>query len=389
MDQWPEYVRQCFAGLRRAGRTGYLVGGCVRDLVLGRTPEDYDMTTDARPEEVLAAFPKTYPTGWKHGTVTVALDGGRVEVTTFRTEGNYSDGRHPDGVRFVSSLEEDLARRDFTMNAMAMGEDGTITDPFGGRADLAAGQIRCVGEGERRFREDGLRMFRGLRFAAQLGFSLEKTSADALRRWVGRAEAVSAERVRMEVEKLICAPEPQRGAELFSLGLMDRWLPRQEVELAGLTRLPALPMERWAGLCAMLEAEPNRLLSGLRVEKRLSSAVCGGWTLWTAGLPGDHAGWRRALARFGPDSCRAAAAMGTVRTDRPWMRELEDVLAGGSCWTTAALALSGGELRAMGYIGPEIGRMQRRLLEAVLSYPEWNTPEQLRKLTRELERNQS
>lgn len=382
MERWPEYVRQCFAGLRQIGRTGYLVGGCVRDMVMGRTPEDYDMTTDARPEEVLAAFPKTYPTGWKHGTVTVALDGGTVEVTTFRTEGNYSDGRHPDGVRFVSSLAEDLARRDFTMNAMAMGEDGAITDPFGGRADLAAGQIRCVGEGERRFQEDGLRMFRGLRFAAQLGFSLENASADALRRCADRAAAVSAERVRTEVEKLICAPEPQRGAALFSLGLMDRWLPRQEVELAGLNRLPALPMERWAGLCALLDSEPEPLLSGLRAEKRLTSAVCGGWTLWTAGLPGDHAGWRRALARFGPDCCRAAAAMGTARTGRLWTQELEDVLNRGGCWTTAGLALSGGELRAMGYAGPEIGRMQRRLLEAVLLHPEWNTPEQLRRLAR-------
>lgn len=385
MNQWPDYVRQCFDGLRRAGHRGYLVGGCVRDLVMGRRPDDYDMTTDARPEEVMAAFPRTHPTGLKHGTVTVALCGGTVEVTTFRAEGSYSDGRHPDGVRFVSSLEEDLARRDFTMNAMAMGEDGVLIDPFGGQADLNAGRIRCVGEAGRRFREDGLRMFRGLRFAAQLGFVFEAETENALRQCVDRAAAVSAERVRVEVEKLICSGEPQRGAELFSLGLMDRWQPRREVDLTGLTRLEPVPLERWAGLCALLDIEPGALLRGLKAEKKLCSAVSGGWSLWKAGLPEDGYGWRKALSQFGPDGCRAAAAMGDVRAGETDRRALEEILASGGCWTAEGLALSGGELRAMGYAGPEIGRMQARLLDEVLRRPDRNTPDQLRKLARELE----
>ena len=385
MDQWPDYVRQCFDGLRRVGRRGYLVGGCVRDLVMGRGPDDYDMATDARPEEVMSVFPRTYPTGLKHGTVTVALDGGTVEVTTFRAEGSYSDGRHPDGVRFVPSLEEDLARRDFTMNAMAMGEDGILVDPFGGRDDLKAGRIRCVGEAGRRFREDGLRMFRGLRFAAQLGFAFEAETENAVRQCVEGAEAVSAERIRVEVEKLICAGEPQRGAELFSLGLMDRWLPRTEVDLTGLTWLEPVPLERWAGLCALLDAEPGALLRGLKAEKKLCCAVSAGGDLRSAGLPEDGYGWRKALSQFGPDGCRTAAAMGDVQAGETHRKALEETLASGNCWTTKGLALSGGELRAMGYAGPEIGRMQARLLDEVLRHPEWNAPDRLRRLAQELE----
>jgi tRNA nucleotidyltransferase (CCA-adding enzyme) len=347
------------------------------------------MTTDARPEEIMAAFPKTYPTGLKHGTVTVALEGGSIEVTTFRAEGTYSDGRHPDGVTFVSTLEEDLARRDFTMNAMAMGEDGILTDPFGGQRDLSARLIRCVGMGEQRFREDGLRMFRGLRFAAQLGFELEGDTAAALCACGSRASSVSSERVRVEVEKLLCAPEPQRGEMLFSLGLMDRWLARTPVSLAALTRLEPVPLERWAGLFALLDQPPEGLLRGLRVEKKLREAICGGWTLWTAGLPREGYGWRKALSEFGPEACRAAASMGTVWTGGPHREALIEVLESGACWSVGRLALSGGGLRELGYAGPEIGRMQARLLEEVLRCPGKNTEEQLRRMAvewREAER---
>lgn len=377
MNQWPEYVQICFETLRQAGHQAYLVGGCVRDLVLGRRPDDYDMATDALPEQVMTLFPRTYPTGLRHGTVTAALDGGSIEVTTFRTEDRYSDGRHPDGVRFVSSLKEDLSRRDFTMNAMALGEDGTLHDPFRGRADLEAGLIRCVGEAERRFREDGLRMFRGLRFAAQLGFALEEETGRAIGRCARQAGTLSAERVRTEVEKLICARLPQRGGAVFSSGLMDRWLPRQTVDLTGLTRLEPEALERWAGLCALLEAEPGPLLRGLKAEKRLTAAEASGWRLWKGGLPADRYGWRKALSDAGVSGCRAAAAMGDVSAGA-FRADLDAVLHSGACWTVGGLALSGGELRELGFSGPAIGQVQKQLLELVLRCPEKNTPEQLR-----------
>ena len=180
LPNWPAPVAACCGALRRAGYEACPVGGCVRDLLLGRAPGDWDIATSARPEAVTALFERTVPTGLKHGTVTVLLGGMALEVTTFRGESGYSDGRHPDRVTFGVGLREDLARRDFTINAMALAPDGSVLDPFGGRADLARRLIRCVGEPERRFTEDALRMLRAVRFAAQLGFSLEARTAAAL-----------------------------------------------------------------------------------------------------------------------------------------------------------------------------------------------------------------
>ena len=168
--------------LEDAGFEARYVGGCVRDTLLDRPIHDWDIASQALPEDVLRLFPHCVPTGIRHGTVTVLLDGVSAEVTTYRLDGAYHDGRHPDGVRFVRSLAEDLARRDFTINAMAMDESGAVTDLFGGREDLSRRVIRCVGEPETRFREDALRMLRAYRFAAQLGFSLDAQTQAAIRR---------------------------------------------------------------------------------------------------------------------------------------------------------------------------------------------------------------
>ena len=164
MKGWPipGGVRACLDTLRRTGHAAYPVGGCVRDLLLGRTPGDFDVCTDARPERVMELFPHTVPTGLRHGTVTVRTEDGPVEVTTFRREAGYADGRHPDAVDFDATLAEDLARRDFTVNAMALSCRGELRDPFGGQADLAARLLRCVGDPRRRFREDALRILRAL-----------------------------------------------------------------------------------------------------------------------------------------------------------------------------------------------------------------------------------
>ena len=165
MRSWPipAGVAALLDTLRGAGCEAHPVGGCVRDLLLGRTPGDYDVCTSARPEQVMALFPRTLPTGLRHGTVTVLTESGAVEVTTFRREGGYADGRRPDGVRFDVGLAEDLSRRDFTVNAMALSTEGEVIDPSGGQADLARRQIRCVGDTDRRFAEDALRMLRAVR----------------------------------------------------------------------------------------------------------------------------------------------------------------------------------------------------------------------------------
>ena len=205
MERVPQPVREMLALLRESGHTPYLVGGCVRDLLRGAEPDDYDMTSDARPEEVMALFgADAHPTGLMHGTVTLVRGGFAVEHTTERCDGAYRDSRHPESVRFTGSIEEDLARRDFTVNAIALSADGRLVDPFGGQADLRAGVLRCVGDPARRFGEDALRILRLLRFASVLGFSVEENTARAARERRDGLRAIAHERVCAELNKLLC-----------------------------------------------------------------------------------------------------------------------------------------------------------------------------------------
>ena len=386
----PGGVAALCARLRSAGREAYPVGGCVRDLLLGRTPGDWDVTTSARPEEVMALFERTVPTGIKHGTVTVLTGAGGVEVTTFRAEGGYADGRHPDAVTFGGDLAGDLSRRDFTINAMALGPDGAVIDPFGGRADLKAGLIRCVGEPERRFGEDALRMLRAVRFSAQLDFAIEGATAEALRKSAGLTARLSAERVRAELEKTLLAPWPERGEGLFAWGLLAAFAgPEARPGLNALHRVPARPLERWAALCALLldgGSIPGAegFLKALRLDGRTVRACAAGAELFKA-MPQTAAGWRRALAERGEDACAAAASMGDALTGGAYTQGLRDTLEEGGCRSVRALALSGGDLLAMGYHGADIGAAQRRLLDHVLDHPEDNRPERLKEL---LKRNE-
>ena len=351
-------AKTCCETLWQAGFEACPVGGCVRDLLLGRAPGDWDVTTNALPEQVMSVFDHTVPTGIRHGTVTVILDGTAIEVTTYRTEGGYSDGRHPDGVRFDATLEQDLARRDFTINAMALARDGSVVDPFGGGADLRTKIIRCVGDPDRRFTEDALRMFRAVRFGAQLGFALEENTLNALKQNAGKAKQLAGERVRVEVEKTLCSDRPERVNALFDFGLMAAWSREDPGKAEWLTRLPREPMLRWAGLCACLNrSDVEGFLRGLRLGKK--------------GVPDTDRDWRYALTEYGVDGCRAAAAMAGD------LARLETVLAQNPCIRVEQLAVSGGELARLGFSGPEIGWMQRRLLTLVAERPMANTREQL------------
>ena len=369
-------VAQCCRTLWTAGFEAYPVGGCVRDLLLGRVPGDWDVTTNARPEQVAELFDHVVATGVKHGTVTVVLEEEHMEVTTFRAETGYSDGRHPDAVRFDATLEEDLARRDFTMNAMALGRDGTIIDLFDGQSDLKNGIIRCVGDPVRRFGEDGLRMFRAVRFGAQLGFKLTEDTIEAIRACAGCAEYTAAERVRVEVEKTLYSDRPGRVMQFFSFGLMTRWANGCPADLGGLECLPAQPLLRWAALCARLMAEgciktTDDFVRGLKLDGETVRACVAGFELWQQGLPGDDAGWRRALAVRGPEACRASAAMAGERA----LLQLEAVFYQNPCVRVDQLAISGGDLAQRGLKGTQIGAAQRYLLEHVLDRPEDNQTE--------------
>ena len=209
----PENVQAVLKTLESAGHEAWCVGGCVRDALLGRSPGDWDVTTSAQPEETLGVFgPQGLPTGLRHGTVTVKTPEGPVEVTTYRVDGAYRDHRRPESVAFTRSLDEDLARRDFTANAMARNLRGELRDPFGGREDLRRGILRCVGDPDRRFQEDALRILRGLRFAAALGLEIEPGTASAIRRNREGLADIAAERIQTEFFKLLPG---KRAAEVL------------------------------------------------------------------------------------------------------------------------------------------------------------------------------
>lgn len=373
----PSHVEVCCAALRRAGHGAYPVGGGVRDLLLGRVPQDWDVTTSARPEQILALFPGSVLTGGVHGTVTVPTPGGPVEVTPFRREGGYRDGRHPEAVSFGAGLEEDLARRDFTVNAMALAPDGAVIDPFGGQADLESRVIRCVGAPMQRFQEDRLRMFRAIRFAAQLNFTLDPELVHALEELGLQPHHLPAERIRPEVEKTLCAPTPHWAKLFFS----PRLLSGPEIDTSPLTRLPREPLPRWAGLASLMAEsghDPLPLLQRLIRDKKLIVPLSRGLTLFRVGLPQDASGWRHALARYGIPACEAGAAMAQVQGKKAPRELLDQVLAQRPCLSAKELALSGRDLAAMGLSGPDIGRVQGMLLGHVLDCPEDNTPDKLR-----------
>ena len=261
--------------LHGAGHAAYAVGGCVRDSLLGLDPHDWDLCTSARPEQVMALFgeEKCIPTGLQHGTVTVKQGGRLYETTTFRTEGAYSDGRHPDAVCFVPDVREDLARRDFTINAMAYSAEEGLIDPFGGRDDLAAHRVRAVGEPERRFEEDALRILRLYRFAARFGFAIDPATGAAARALGPHLDCVSAERIQEELLKLLAAPRPGSYLEPAVLAVI---LPELE---------PEKQPERFAELCRTIDRiEPT----AENVPTRLAALLC----------PLGEAGARKALRKL-------------------------------------------------------------------------------------------
>lgn len=213
----PSQVRAVMAQLRDAGFEAYVVGGCVRDALLGLAPHDWDMTTNAAPDQMKEAVSfKSIDTGLKHGTITFIVDGEPIEVTTYRTEGAYSDGRHPDSIEFATSIEEDLSRRDFTVNAMAWSDEAGLADPFDGMRDLRSGVLRCVGDANERFSEDGLRVMRALRFAAFYGFAVEAGTARAVHEKRGMLSAVSEERICAELTKMMEAHDGNHLASIVS-----------------------------------------------------------------------------------------------------------------------------------------------------------------------------
>ena len=382
--QIPEKVNYVLRTLREHGHEAFVVGGCVRDSLLNKTPADWDVATSAMPPEVKACFPHTADTGIQHGTVSVIVEHEPVEVTTYRVDGTYSDGRHPDTVRFTRSLEEDLARRDFTINAMAYNEETGLQDPCGGRADLRNGVIRCVGAPERRFSEDALRILRALRFASVLGFSIEQSTESSMYDLADRVRMVAVERINVEFSKLILG----QCADLILTryrGVLSRATGLRIPAVNDLDRLPASVPVR---LASIADADPKllkydnrtvRLVRDIRGVLLALEEFSGGSGENSAGACGagravplykkeNRSGegteparvqLRRLLRMFGEDAVRGALE---IRGDGTAL--LERILTDGDCFSLRQLAVTGCDLGLPP--GPEVGKRLNRLLDAVI-----------------------
>ena len=420
----PAGVGDVLRRLAAAGFEAYLVGGCVRDLLRGVEPHDWDICTSARPEETEACFAghRIIETGLKHGTVTVLEEGEPCEITTYRTEGPYSDRRRPDYVKFVSSLEADLARRDFTMNAIAMGLDGSLRDPFGGEADIQAGLIRCVGEPTCRFQEDGLRVMRALRFGAVFGYEIEEKTARAIHENRHMLEHVAAERIHVELCKLLVGDKAgdilrqypdvfcQFWPQLEPLVTLEQNNPWhcwggwehtihavEAVPVDLILRLTMLLHDIGKPACKSTDENgidhfyshpavsaklADEMLRGLKFDNKTRERVVTLVEHHDVQIPCRDRSIRKWLGRLGPEAffqlleVKRADGMGQASElvkDR--LAQLEDmkakaeeIIAQGQCFSLKDLAVNGRDVIAAGIVpGPEVGRILDGLLERVVS----------------------
>ena len=408
--------------LHKAGYAAYVVGGCVRDSLLGLTPHDWDLCTSALPQQVMELFgaQRCIPTGLQHGTVTVKQSGALYEITTFRTEGTYTDGRHPDEVHFVPDVREDLARRDLTINAMAYNEKEGLVDPFGGQADLQSGIVRAVGVPRQRFTEDALRILRLYRFAARFGFAIDPPTAQAAQELCAHLDCVSVERIEEELAKLLSAPAPAAYLNEKILGVV---LPELSPEALAAAKpvvdaCPAgaenLPIRLAALLLSLGEDGTRRTLRRLRCSNNRieETAVlvreargCDGSFLFghdsghsiarpiafgnrvppqrtvlreTTVTPGFIIYARRLLGKYNLCTVQRIAALGTAlqperSADFAALSELAEQLdADGVCCRVSQLAVNGRDLMAAGVpAGPGIRKVLEALLDGVIreEYP--------------------
>lgn len=382
----PKFVVKVLLRLEDSGYEAYAVGGCVRDMLIGRKVNDYDVCTSARPEETLRLFPNSIPTGIKHGTVTVRSEGHFIEVTTFRSDGDYTDSRHPDNVQFLDSIEGDLSRRDFTINAVAADIRGNIIDPFDGIADMQRKIIRCVGDPEKRFSEDALRMFRAIRFSAQLGFVIEENTYSAIIDLMQNANKLSAERVRDEIQKILLSPAPGKLSCLIELGLMDSYINcRKPVEAQNICCLQKDAALRWAAVSALMLTsgsinDPGEFLYRLRLDgKTVRNASRGAKIAVACDLRSPYE-WKHVISQNGAEAAKCAASCMDVLYETGHGKMLSAVLSSGECTTISELAVNGNDIASLGIQGREIGQVLGQLLEHVIDFPEDNKRDTLLEL---------
>lgn len=429
----PISVMKIIETLEQAGFEAYAVGGCVRDSLLGRNPSDWDITTSARPEQVKALFSHTIDTGIRHGTVTVMLEHVGYEVTTYRIDGEYEDSRHPKEVMFTPLLTEDLKRRDFTINAMAWNPRAGIIDEFGGMEDLDEGIIRCVGSPEERFSEDALRMMRAVRFSAQLGYEIEPTTKAAIRKLAPNLTHVSAERIQVELVKLVESMHPDYLRVAYETGITRVVLPEfdrcMETEQHNphhcytvgehmLHSMLVVSSNRYLRLAMLLHdiAKPEKkktdeegidhfhghqeaseemakvILRRLKFDNetiRIVSRLIG---FHDYRFPAERRSVRRAVWKVGEDlfpmllQVKEADTMAQSLYEREekleWIAKVEklyrEILKDRECLSLKDLAVTGRDLIRAGCApGPELGRILNEMLQDVLEHPEHNNKEYL------------
>lgn len=370
--------------LHAAGHAAYAVGGCVRDSLLGQTPHDWDLCTSATPEQVLELFGEAHciPTGLQHGTVTVKHGGELYEITTFRTEGAYSDGRHPDHVAFVPDVKEDLARRDFTINAMAYNAEEGLIDPFGGQSDLAAGIVRAVGEPQRRFEEDALRILRLYRFAARFGFAIDPATGQAARALCRHLDCVSEERIAEELSRLLAAPAPGAYLEAEVLAVIfpeldAAELPESRRILDALEPgMEHVPVRLAALLCPLGEAGARAALKRLKCSNALTGTVATLVREAAAEMPGAALTLtaRRFLSRYDLATITDLTALCSAQHPEQaeafasLQQEAARLVETNACCRINQLAVNGRDLMDAGIRpGPGLRRVLDALLEQVLT----------------------
>lgn len=429
----PKKVKYIIDTLMDKGYEAYAVGGCVRDSLLGRTPQDWDITTSAKPEQVKELFRHTIDTGIQHGTVTVMIDHEGFEVTTYRIDGEYEDARHPKEVLFTANLLEDLKRRDFTINAMAYNEQNGIVDAFDGIGDLDRGVIRCVGKAQERFTEDALRMLRAIRFAAQLGFEIEAETRDAIAELAENIAKVSAERIQVELVKLLVSGHPEELKVAYETGLTRVFFPEFDVMMDTpqqnphhsynvgehtIVSLQEIPADKVLRLTMLLHdvAKPvcrttdekgidhfyghqdkgsemaRAILRRLKFDNDTTDRVCR-LVRWHDDNPKiSERNMRRAISRIGVEQYPALFAVKRADTMAQsaygrdeklayiaeYERMYQEILDKQQCLTIKDLAVDGKDLIQAGMKpGKELGEVLKKFLEIVLEEPEKNTKEAL------------
>ena len=366
----PDAVLHAIQKLNEAGYEAYAVGGCVRDSLMGKAPQDWDITTSATPDEMQDVFAacRCIKTGLQHGTLTVILEDMPLEITTYRVDGDYSDGRHPDWVAFTPSLLEDLQRRDFTINAMAYHPTVGLVDPYGGQKDIRRGVIRCVGEADRRFSEDSLRILRALRFASVLGFSLDDDTSSSLLRLSPTLTRVAMERISVEVQKLLCGRDACRIVNEYK-NVIHVVLPELShcSDFSLLSRIPATPHVRFAALflasgCSVDIAET--VLRRLRMDKCTINCIT--QLLLCNHYPKDtDTDLLWLLNRL--DKHLIFDYLSLHMADETVIQRTRYLLDTNACYKVSMLAIDGNDIVASGiHAGPAVGCVLQLLLDAVI-----------------------